>query len=157
MVVAINARKNPWAKDHLIEKFGLYCAHLNNIISITTNSKEEATLERKFNKLVDVKVLLHCALFTDILAEVKKFSLITQKSDINIINILDLVESTKNNYARLFRKLSKNHDLVFQLPPLKLVIDAIESMMKRVMSYIKIKKLIIISVKKKIHTKLALW
>ena len=27
----------------------------------------------------------------------------------------------------MFRKLSKNYDLVFQLPPLKLVIDVIES------------------------------
>ena len=43
-------------------------------------------------------------LFTDILAEAKKFSLITQKSDINIINILDLVQSPKNNYEDLFRK-----------------------------------------------------
>ena len=65
-------------------------------------------------------------LFTDILAESKKFSLITQKSDINIIDILHLVKSPKNNYKRLFRKLSKNHNLVFQLPTLKLVIDAIE-------------------------------
>ena len=113
--------------DHLIEKFGLYCIHLNDIISTTSNSKENATLEGKFNRLVEAKVLLCCALFTDILAEAKKFSLITQKTDINIINILDLVESTKNNYERLFRKLSKNHNLVFQLPTLRLVIDAIES------------------------------
>ena len=113
--------------DHLIEKFGLYCIHLNGIISTTNNSKENATLEGKFNRLVEAKVLLRCALFTDILAEAKKFSLITQKTDINIIDILDLVESTKNNYERLLRKLSKNHNLVFQLPTLRLVIDAIES------------------------------
>ena len=49
MVAAINAWKNPWAKDHLTEKFGLYCAHLNNIISITTNSKEKAALESLTN------------------------------------------------------------------------------------------------------------
>ena len=113
--------------DHLIEKFGLYCVRLNNIISTTSNSKENATLEGKFNRLVDAKVLLPCALFIDILAEAKKFNLITQKTDINVINILDLVKSTKNNYERLFRKLSKNQDLVFQLLTLRLVIDAIES------------------------------
>ena len=65
--------------------------------------------------------------FLYILAEAKKLSLIIWKSDINIIDILNLVESTKNNYGCLFRKLSKNHDLVFQLPTLKLVIDATES------------------------------
>ena len=59
-------------------------------------------------------------------AEAKKFNLITQKSDINIIDILDLVESNKNNYECLFRKLCKNYDLVFLLPTLNLI-DAIES------------------------------
>lgn len=80
--------------DCLIEKFELYCVHLNNI-STTANSKEKVTLEGKSKTLVDAKVLLLCALFTDILADAKKFSLITQKSDINIMDILDLVESAK--------------------------------------------------------------
>ena len=35
-----------------------YCVHLNDIISTTTNSKEKTTLEGKFNKLIDPKVLL---------------------------------------------------------------------------------------------------
>ena len=47
------------ALDLLIGKFRLYCVHLNDIISTTTNSKEKTTLEGKFNKLVDPKVLLH--------------------------------------------------------------------------------------------------
>ena len=41
------------ALDRLIGKFRLYCVHLNDIISITTSSKEKTTLEGKFNKLVD--------------------------------------------------------------------------------------------------------
>ena len=81
------------AMDHLIEEFELYFVLLNNISS-TTNSKEKATSEGKFIKLLHAKVHLSCALFTDILAEVKKFSLISQKSDINIIYILDSFEST---------------------------------------------------------------
>ena len=44
--------------DRLIGKFRPYCVHLNDIISTTTNSKEKTTLEGKFNKLVDPKVLL---------------------------------------------------------------------------------------------------
>lgn len=110
------------AMDHLIEKFRLCCV----ISSTTNNSKEKATLEGKFNKLIDAKVLLYCALFTDILAEANKFNLITQKTDINIIDILDFVESNKNNYECLFRKLCKNYNLVFLLPTLNLI-DAIES------------------------------
>ena len=65
------------AMDRQTEKFGLYCVHLNGIISTTTNSKEKVTLDGKFNELVDGKVLLRWALFTDILAEAKKFSLST--------------------------------------------------------------------------------
>ena len=63
--------------DRQTEKFGLYCVHLNGIISTTTNSKEKVTLDGKFNELVDGKVLLRWALFTDILAEAKKISLST--------------------------------------------------------------------------------
>ena len=71
---------------------------------------KKKTLEGKFNKHVDAKVFRHCTLFTNILTETKKFSLITQKSDINIIDIFDLVEPIKNNFESLFRELSKNHD-----------------------------------------------
>ena len=46
------------AVDFLIEKFGLYCVHVNDIISTTTNSKEKATLKGKLNKLVDAKAVL---------------------------------------------------------------------------------------------------
>ena len=46
------------ALDRLIGKFRLYCVHLNDIISTTTNSKEKTILEGMFNTLVDPKVLL---------------------------------------------------------------------------------------------------
>ena len=46
------------AIDCIIEKYGLYCVHLNDITSTTTNSKEKATLQGKFNRLVDTKALL---------------------------------------------------------------------------------------------------
>ena len=46
------------ALNRLIGKFQLYCVHLNDIISTTTNSKEKTILEGMFNKLVDPKVLL---------------------------------------------------------------------------------------------------
>ena len=47
------------ALDRLIGKFWLYCVHLTDIMSTTTNSKQKTTLEEKFNKLVDLKVLFH--------------------------------------------------------------------------------------------------
>ena len=47
------------ALDLLTAEFRLYFIHLNDMISTNTNSKEKTTLEGRFNKLVDPKVLLH--------------------------------------------------------------------------------------------------
>ena len=108
--------------DRLVEKFGLYAQHLQNVISTSLNKVDKSTLEGKF-----AKVLLRCALFIDVLAEAKKFSLITQKSDVDIITIIDYVESTKYSYEWLLKWLRKNSTNVFKLPTVKLVVEAIES------------------------------
>ena len=58
----VNATGTRWidhmlgAMDHLIEKVGLNCVHLNGIISATANSKEKTNFEGNFNKLLDAKV-----------------------------------------------------------------------------------------------------
>ena len=80
---------------HVVEKFGLYNQHLQNVISTTANAKARATPEGKYPKLVDAKVLLHCALLIDVLAEAKIFSLKTQKIDISIIDVVEAIENTK--------------------------------------------------------------
>ena len=82
----------------VVEKFGLYNQHLQNVISMTANAKARATLEGKYVKLVDAKVALCCALFIDVLAEEKNFSLKTQKIDINNVDIVEAVENTKQYY-----------------------------------------------------------
>ena len=116
------------AMERLVEKFGLYTQHLENVIESTRNSKDKAVLQGKFNKLVDSKVLLRSALFLDILTEAKKFSLVTQKTDINIVNVVDCVQSTSNNYRKLLGKLKKSPGNVFNLlPTLKNVVNTIES------------------------------
>ena len=45
--------------------------------------------------MIEAKVLLRCVLFVDILSSAKVFSLTMQKADINIIEIVDSVETTK--------------------------------------------------------------
>ena len=79
----------------LIEKFGLYTMHLQNVIRATRSSKDRSTLERKFKKLIDPKVLLCSALFKDVLADAKIFNLLMQKQNIDILKIFEAVESTK--------------------------------------------------------------
>ena len=78
--------------------------HLKDVISKTTKSKDRATLQGNLSQLIDAKVLLQCAFFTDILAEAQRFSLITQEKNVNVVKILDAVESTKSNYERLRKK-----------------------------------------------------
>ena len=102
---------------HIVEKFGLYTQHLQNVISKTTNAKARATLEGKYAKLVDAKFLLRCALFVDVLAEAKNFSLKTQKIDINIIDVVEAVENTKQNYKRLLKLVEKNPASILELLP----------------------------------------
>ena len=63
-----------------------------------------------------MKVLFRSALFKDVLADAKIFSLLTQKQNINILKIFEVVESTKNSYQRLRKKWEKNPEYVFQLP-----------------------------------------
>ena len=116
------------AMERLVEKFGLYTQHLENVLESIRSSKDKAILQGKFNKLIDSKVLLRSAFFLDILTEAKKFSLVTQKNDINIINVIDCVQSTSNNYRKLLGKLKKSPGDVFNLlPTLKNVVETIES------------------------------
>ena len=63
----------------LLEKFGLYVGHLKDSTSSAKNSAARATLLGKLIKLVDAKVLLPSAFFTEVLAEAKRFSLLTQE------------------------------------------------------------------------------
>ena len=82
----------------------------------------------KFEKLIDAKVLLHSGFFSDILSAAKKtFSLTTQKSDIDIIAIVENVESTKQGYEKLLKKFKGNPEAIFtNLPTLNAIITEIE-------------------------------
>ena len=95
----------------VIDKFDLCTQHLQHSIDTAKKSQDRTTLQGKFTKLINVNFLLRCGLFTDVLAEAKHFSLITQDQNIDIIHILDSVENTKHNYKRLLKKLRKNEDV----------------------------------------------
>ena len=91
-----------WRIDHkvhaiewLVDKFGLYCQHIQHAIPKIKNSKDCATLGGKLEKLINAKVLLCSGFFSDILSAAKAFSLTTQKLDIDIIAIVENIESTK--------------------------------------------------------------
>ena len=85
------------AMQCLADKYGLYCQHLQHTIPETKKTKDRAILQGKFEKLIDAKGLLRSCFFLDALSTAKQFSLTTQKADIDIISIVDNVESTKNS------------------------------------------------------------
>ena len=89
--------------ERVVNKYGLYCQHLQHTITDTKKSKDRATLQGKFNKLVDAKVFLHSCFFIDVLTPAKIFSLQTQKSDVSIIDNVDCVDTTKQNYKKLLK------------------------------------------------------
>ena len=114
------------AMTRLIDKFGLYSRHLHDFISREKNSKNKATVQGKLNKLLDAQVILRSCLLKDLLAPAKIFSLITQKEHPNIMETVEAVDKTKNDYKKLLTKFEKNQDSVFELPALKSVINEIE-------------------------------
>ena len=81
--------------ERLIDNFGVYMQHLQNVLVDTTKQTDQATLKGKFDKLIDASVLLRSAFFIDVLSPVKNLSLLTQKNDVCIIDIVDSVELTK--------------------------------------------------------------
>ena len=115
-----------WAMRKLIDKFGLYTHHLQNVIVDTSMQLDRATLHWKFNKLIKSKVFLRAAFLLDALTEAKIFSLCTQKSDSNLIDIVSAVQSTKRHYVKLQKKIENDPEFVFTLPKLASVISEVK-------------------------------
>ena len=91
----------------LVEKFGLYVGHLNEVEAKTCKSTDRAALQGQITKLMDAKALLRWAFFTGVLAETEHFSMVTQRKSINIIKVFYAVETAKSNYERLLNKVKK--------------------------------------------------
>ena len=77
----------------LTEKYGLFCVHLNDI-STTINSKEKATLEGKFNRLVDAKSLLRYVKYKSLFSLSMQLNKMT-KIEMSYIKIKKLIICVK--------------------------------------------------------------
>ena len=64
------------ATGRMIDKFPLYAQHLQNFIE-SSKPSDRGPLQGKLNKLLEAKVVLRGAFFSDILHEVRKLSLVT--------------------------------------------------------------------------------
>ena len=115
------------ATGRMIDRFALYTRHLQNFME-SSKPSDRGPLRGKI-ELLEAKVILRGAIFSDILHEARKLSLVTQKPpDINITDMVEAVESCKRNYERLLIKLKKDQNYAFtNLPTVKTVIQKIEA------------------------------
>ena len=61
------------------------------------------------------------------MAEAKKFSLLIQEKNVNVIKLLNAVESIKSNYEQLLKKIQVSNNYILTLSNFKIIIDAVES------------------------------
>ena len=100
----------------LIDKFGLYLQHFETIISDTTKKTDEAILEGKRKQLTDASILLRSALFIDLLVPAKKFSILSQREDFNIIDMVDCLDDMLLSYQIRKRNVDNDPDIVDSFP-----------------------------------------
>ena len=89
----------------LIDKFGLYLQHMENVISDTSKQGDKATLEGKRRKLVEAEMLLKSCLFVDLLDSAKYFSLASQYADIDVLLMVDRVDDMRLTYQLFIESL----------------------------------------------------
>ena len=80
----------------LIDQFGLYTHHLQNVIADTSKQLDRSTLQGKFNKLIESKVILRAAFLLDV------------------------------HYVKLRKKMENDPEFVFTLPTLASVISEVK-------------------------------
>ena len=91
----------------MLDKYGLYMQHFENIIADTTKRTDKATLKGKQRQLQKADVLLLGALFFDLLEPARMLSLTTQEQNVNLIKIVNSIDSTRNNYQCLLNQIEK--------------------------------------------------
>ena len=110
----------------LVAKFGLHTHHLQNVIAETSTQLDRATLQGKFNKLIESKVILRAVFPLDLLKKAKIFTLYMQKSDSNLTDIVRATQGTKCHYVKLWKKMENNPEFVFTLLTLAYMISEVK-------------------------------
>ena len=110
----------------LNDKFGAYASHLENVIADTSKKTDRATLQGKYNNLTKASVLLRSALLTNLLVPAKVLSLMSQKESVDVIMIVNAVQSTRNKYKQFYTKYLNEPDKIFELPTLKAILEKVD-------------------------------
>ena len=104
------------AMQVIFDKFSIFEIHLENVIADLSKYTGKATLEGHRRKLVEGKMLLHLALFLDILAPVRKLSLALQsKVNTTAVEISGFIEQCMETYQSMYDHLKDSPYSIFQL------------------------------------------
>ena len=115
------------ACSQIVDKLGVYVQHIENIIADTSKkASDRDALTGEVRKLKCASLVLRSALFIDLLDNARKFSVISQKAEVNILLMIDTLDDTLLHYQMLLMKLKKDPAFVFELPTLKSVLSRIE-------------------------------
>ena len=112
--------------SELIDKFGLYLQHFENVIADTLKQTDKATLEGKWKLRTDSNVLLHCGLFVDLLDPANKFSLVSQKTNFGIIELVEELGDMFLAYYLMKQQFERNAEAVFSLSNLHKVMSGVK-------------------------------
>ena len=115
-----------WSMFGLIDEFGLYLEHFENVIADTSKQTDKATLDGKRKFLTDSNVLLPCGLFVDLLDPAKKFCLVSQKENFGIIELVEELDDMFLAYYLMKRQFERNLEAIFSLPNLHKVMSGVK-------------------------------
>ena len=115
-----------WSMFGLIDEFGLYLEHFENVIADTSKQTGKATLDGKRKFLTDSNVLLRCGLFVDLLDPAKKFRLVSQKENFGIIELVEELDDMFLAYYLMKRQFERNLEAIFSLPNLHKVMSGVK-------------------------------
>ena len=100
----------------MLDKYGQHMQHFKNTSADTSIQTDKAKLDGKRRQLEMAEVLIFGTMFFDLLEPTKILSLTTQKEDIDLIKVVESVESTQKRYKRLSDRVTKDPRAVFNFP-----------------------------------------
>ena len=83
-------------------------------------------MEGKRKLLTDSNVLLRCGLLVDLLDPAKKFSLVSQKENFRIIELVEELDGMFFAYYFMKRRFERNPETIFSLPNLHKVMSGVK-------------------------------
>ena len=84
------------AMEGMLDKYGVYMKHIKNVLADGNKKNNKATLQGKRGKLLEATTLSCAAFFLEILEPAKMLSLMSQKKDIKILTMTDILEDTRS-------------------------------------------------------------